>query len=65
MSPQWAIAPSQSPFSKFGQVVTLPHPMEASESSSPPVPHALSLPPQSLLTDLVSLAAAFAIVRLH
>jgi hypothetical protein len=39
-------------------VVTPPHPIEASESSSD-VPHVLSLPPQSFAIDSSSFVAAF------
>ena len=59
MSAQLLTAMLQAPFSKLGQLVIEPHPIDASESSSP-VPQIPSAPPQWALRRRWSFACALA-----
>jgi len=59
MSAQLLTAMLQAPFSRLGQLVIEPHPIDASESSSP-VPQIPSAPPQWALRRRWSFACALA-----
>jgi hypothetical protein len=62
MSAQLLMAFVQPDDSKSGQLETLPQPIEASESSSPPAPQILSAPPHDLAMLDPSFVAAVASV---
>jgi hypothetical protein len=62
MSAQLLMAFVQPDDSKSGQLETLPHPIEARESSSPPAPQILSAPPHAFAMLEASFVPAVAIV---
>jgi len=61
MSPQLPMVFVQPWLSKSGQAGTVPQPIDASGSSSPPVPHVWSAPPHCFLMPRASLSDALPI----
>src|SRR5437867_3736152 len=63
MSPQSLTAPPHPPFSKFGHP-PLPHPIDASGTSSLPVPQLRFAPPHFLSIEACSFATALLMLKL-